>query len=597
MEILSLLDARIARLAERLKGRRVGVYPAAHGRFARDLGARLSNLDISGLYHPDEKACDQGLRRFGSLDEFLDASDAVLAMGLDAPAARMFHAMLARSGNPPVIDVLDPLSPDCLLGERSALRFADFLDPSPGDRALMDELGLDREHLRTAFKRDADLERRLAAMAGAPAISRRFDGVLNSFDVSLLENGLSVCPCPHCGKVVVSNQAFPIHYPGFNFLIAHRYVCHEEFYLFKGIPVIVGMYLPRREAFISAMEREESMRQLVYEPEHLVPVIERFKLSCLRHHDATMRHARPTPKKRLALFGNWTNFGHHVRNELACVQAILDAGMGDFYQNTLITFSDIFQVNELFPELPPARRLQGQDPERVTFEAHRIPCDEGLLPVMLHYGGDFQESLARRMMQQARQACRSLALDLAERVGRSRPAVWVTLRSTRAWISQNQGLADVLARLYRDHPTMAVVFDGMPNERERMLAIRTMLPQGLVTYDALNLTRFETIHLASRADAHISPLGSGATFLGIVNTPGVFHGGKDILDDYLLPAGPGSVASLPRENPALNLPVRAVWEDKSVEMHVRDYELNADELYEAVATVLERSDFRRSGAS
>jgi hypothetical protein len=197
-------------------------------------------------------------------------------------------------------------------------------------------------------------------------------------------------------------------------------------------------------------------------------------------------------------------------------------------------------------------------------------------------------------MAMAKQRCRPFALDLAGAIRRHAPVIWITLRTTRAWISQNAGFIEILRRLYARFPGMVVVFDGFEEERARMRTIAAGLPADLPWYDGLCLNRFETIHLIRHIDVHISPLGSGATFLGIVNKPGVFHCGEAIGKIYLLPAGEGSVASLPRENAALNLAVTAVEEDATVEPTVRHYELDVDELFEAILTVLSRSEFGRT---
>jgi len=210
--------------------------------------------------------------------------------------------------------------------------------------------------------------------------------------------------------------------------------------------------------------------------------------------------------------------------------------------------------------------------------------------VMLHYGGDFQEALALRMLSLAASRASQRARELARACAQARLSLWVTLRSTRAWISQNAGLSELLSRLHREFPGLVVVFDGMDSERPRMAEILAGLP-GLAHLDALGLNHEDTIHLAAQVTLHISPLGSGATFLGVANVPGVFHGSQAIMDAYLLPAGSGSVASLPRENAALNLPVRAASEDQGAEMHVRHYELDVDDLHAASLAVLAQLGF------
>lgn len=600
MEILKGIHRRLDTLAASLQGQRVGVYPADYGRFAGDIGELLAGCDVVGLHHPDPRVNRQGLRYLGDVDEFLDSVDAILFWGLDATAADLLYQAHQRTPPPSVINVLDAASDACILGPLRGLCFADLVEPGEADQAFVRGLGLDLEALRLAFGQwRFTTVRQFARSVGRPELSPRFEGVLAGFEAELLEHCSSFFACPFCGRTLVSDQAFLVRQPELHFVTAHRFVCpaHEEFYLFKSLPVLVGLYLPAREVFLNARPREESMRYMFFEAPQLAALVQRFKLLVLRHRSAVERYVAPQAlgKKPLALVGNYTNLGHHYRNELAAIQAILDAGLGAHFDHTLVTLWDCYDMAALFPELPPLRRLAGQDAARLADDAFRQPLEENLLPVMLHYGGDFQEALARRMLGLAASRASQRARELVQACASARLSLWITLRSTRAWTSQNAGFISLLARLRQEFPELVVVFDGLENERPRMERILAGLP-GLAYADALGLDHVDTIHVAAHVTLHISPLGSGATFLGVANVPGVFHGGQEIMDAYLLPAGPGNVASLPRENPALNLPVRAVAEDREAEMHVRHYELDVDELHAAVLAALERLGHTPAGA-
>lgn len=590
MEILKGIRRRIDTLAASLEGQRVGVYPADYGRFAGNIGELLAGFDVVGLHHPDSGVNWQGLPFVADLDEFLDGVDVVLLWGVDAAAAEMLYQAHQRNPTPRVINVLDTASDACLLGPRRGLHFSDLVEPCEADQSFLVEIGLDMEALRLAFGQwQFTTVRQFAKSVGRPELSPRFDGVLAGFEAELLEHCSSFFACPFCGRTLVSDQAFLVRQPELHFVTAHRFVCpeHEEFHLFKTLPILVGLYLPAREVFLNARPRDESMRYMFFEAAQLAALVQRFKLLVLRHRSAVERYVAPQAlgKKPLALVGNYTNLGHHYRNELAVIQAILDAGLGAHFDHTLVTLRDCFDMAALFPELPPLRRLAGQDAERLADDAFRHALEENLLPVMLHYGGDFQETLARRMLDLAASRASPRARELVQTCISTRLSLWITLRSTRAWESQNAGFISLLARLRQEYPELVVVFDGLKDERLRMEQILAGLP-GLAFADALGLDHVDTIHVAAHVTLHISPLGSGATFLGVANVPGVFHGSQEIMDAYLLPAGPGNVASLPRENPALNLPVFAVEEDRKAEMHVRHYELNVDELHAAVLAVL-----------
>lgn len=299
MELVTGIEDNLKGLASTCVGKRVGVYPAAYGRFASDLARRLDGFDVAGLYRPNPAVNDQGLPVFARLEEFLDTVDTVLLWGFDEAAADVFYRTLARSRHPEFINVLDPSHSHGLLRLRQPLRFADFHESRPEDTELLRTESLDEEALRRAFYRDDDMEREFARKVGITGRTNRFDCVLAAVEATMLECGVAFCPCPHCGRTVVSDQAFLLRQPELHFITAHRFVCHGEFYLFKTLPITIGMYLPGRELFINARPRAESMRYMFFEDHQIAAVIQRFKLQCLRRMETSTRYAGGGPK------GNW----------------------------------------------------------------------------------------------------------------------------------------------------------------------------------------------------------------------------------------------------------------------------------------------------
>jgi hypothetical protein len=115
----------------------------------------------------------------------------------------------------------------------------------------------------------------------------------------------------------------------------------------------------------------------------------------------------------------------------------------------------------------------------------------------------------------------------------------IQIRShNRIWLSQVEGTANIIKKLYVDYPNLAVVFDGWtrvdgvedPDEeaqiqRDQVVVDRiiSLIPSTIPVYSIVGSTVYETIMFTKAIDLYIGVTGSGLTFQWIANNPGVVY--------------------------------------------------------------------------
>ena len=72
-----------------------------------------------------------------------------------------------------------------------------------------------------------------------------------------------------------------------------------------------------------------------------------------------------------------------------------------------------------------------------------------------------KEDMANRIYQGAVKRCSPSVLQVVEKAKHHFPLIWIAIRSHyRVWLSQVEGIANIINRLSSDYPNLAVVFDG-----------------------------------------------------------------------------------------------------------------------------------------
>lgn len=594
MIILETIKSRLQAMERLLRGRRVGVFPGDSRRYQFRLQPFCRNLNMVSLFDPSGSGADLEVPSCREKDEFLKGADVCLAFGVDRVLVDLLVRAKESGRMVPVVLVTDKADPNSLLYQPHPYRFIELRKVSDADREFLKASSIDLEHLQPALIPTFETQRARLKECGFSEYSGRLEGHFNAFESGLLECGGGVSVCPVCGKACRGNESFVVR-DCLHFVTFYRFVCHGEFFIMKGAPSTVGMYLPASETVIRYIDEDMSLGPTFYRPEQLAGDIDRFKEYVLYSMDETADYlAAGAPRAVQCLVSNFAPIGHHMVNELPGIQRLVDTGLGSRLENVLVALHDYFDLKSLFPEIGTLTNLVVKDEEPVGhgLEIFRWILRNRRFSVQLYHNGCIQESLARRLFAYSRQRTRPGTLEAVERASGYRPRVWVTLRSgNRRWRSQDEGLVYVLRELFKKHPRMVVVFDGLPNEEVHRRFICERLPEGLPTISALDCTREETIYWTHSIDVHLSPVGNGAVFLSLANKPGVYHSNNPILSHYMNPKSDDGVICLhPRENSVGSLSARATREyPNEKDMHYWDYEVDVEEMLKMAEKIIRKN--------
>ncbi|MCF6150677.1 MAG: hypothetical protein E3K37_18775 [Candidatus Kuenenia sp.] len=283
-------------------------------------------------------------------------------------------------------------------------------------------------------------------------------------------------------------------------------------------------------------------------------------------------------KHTVCLLGFVSNLGHHLADELSAVQKLLNTGDVNRISNFISGSYDYFKVGDIFPEIS-INNLTTKN----SMQIFRVILENNCFAFRLCHNGPIQEKLAERIYKTSRNKCDPSFLQRAEESRSYWPLIWVTLRShNRVWLSQKDGLVNIINLLYKDFPDLGLIFDGVPAEKQLMEDIQRLLTHGIVTYNALDCKIHETIVWAYTIDLFIAPFGNGTNFTSIVNKAGVIHTHSKWMRSEPFCANR-------RENCALATPVRTKY-DSSDDVFTCNYEVDWKDIYNATVKLIRKSE-------
>jgi hypothetical protein len=210
-----------------------------------------------------------------------------------------------------------------------------------------------------------------------------------------------------------------------------------------------------------------------------------------------------------------------------------------------------------------------------------------------------KEDLANRIYQGAVKQCSPKLLQEIEKAKNHSPLIWIAIRSHyRVWLSQVEGIANIINKLYEDYPNLAVVFDGWGRherhdpraeseiQRETTIVeeILALVHTDIKAYNLIGKMSYERVSLAEVIDFYISCVGSGSVFpLLIANKPGVTHGHRVYAQCHQT----GEVSPCIRENliESIFLPADYV-EDKP--FGFANYDISWEKVYDAAMNLLKK---------
>ena len=362
-----------------------------------------------------------------------------------------------------------------------------------------------------------------------------------SYQQSLVETGYVYTICPWSGKVLRSNQSFVINHlenpakqrghdlQGF----CYRFVGQEVFYLIVGCPngERLFAYFPKCELIINFSPNLVGFAQPV-------PSVNKLKSYMVGSWSKVINYILTPDKQVVDVIGLGFNMGHYLWQDLVGIDVLLENGVVDKLDKILTGPGDYFSCREIFPEIPANKFIEVEDVSDVFQKVIENNY------VALRVNGIFiKEKLTDKVRQIAFKKCSHEFLEEVETARKHWPVLGVQVRAKgRVWLSQVEGIANIIKSLYSDFPNLAIVFDGwsltgkedcfsasysiIEDEKSVMREILSLIPDNIPVYNAIGATIFETVAWWVEAiDTHISPNGSGLTAPSwIANKPGVVHG-------------------------------------------------------------------------
>ena len=346
------------------------------------------------------------------------------------------------------------------------------------------------------------------------------------FQESMLETGYIYAVCPISGVTLKSNQSFLIG----SQIGVYRFVGKKVFYL-----VASGVDFRKYFIYLPSLELIIQIGNGYPEPVELVNRWKGFAVANWQEIIENLR-CKKNRKESFVVLGGFVRFiSHHMLNDLAGIQRFYPDGIETLQQadKFLVGPYEYFgKIDEIFPEIPSDRvvRVTEKEYSKIPLEV----LENNYLALKL--GDNFVlEDLAERMYNYSLGKCTESFLSEVEKAKHNFPLLWITIRAgSRAWISQVEGIANILKKLSLEFPKLGVVFDGVnyiagetaiSKELAVVDEIANLIPkQKISIYNSIGCMTYESVVWAKAIDFYIAPFGSGLTKVTyIANKPGIVH--------------------------------------------------------------------------
>ena len=258
---------------------------------------------------------------------------------------------------------------------------------------------------------------------------------------------------------------------------------------------------------------------------------------------------------------------------------------------------DFFNISDLFPEIA-KNKIDVFDSSINLYESiiQNNYCAVRLVECFI------QEKLAERIYQASLKKCSKLFLEEVEKSTQNFPILWITIRSRRTWISQIEGIANIINNLYVDFPNLSIIFDGwsrtekgsedeeprIATEMDIMEKIIAMIPPEINTYNAIGRMTYEKAVWVHAIDLYISPIGAGLCFtVWLVNKPGVAHGHTTFTASETQDSSYYNCRENATERPIL-LPLEKIADEDDSFWFTRNYDCDWKAIYAEVVKIIDR---------
>jgi len=362
-------------------------------------------------------------------------------------------------------------------------------------------------------------------------LAQKVDKGFAYYQQSLVETGYVYAVCPISGRILRSNQSVYIQHNSFLPTGIYRFVGNEIFYLIFGChhSIWLAIYFPRWELIVRPANNPFSTDYFTLLNElkgGAVGFWQKFK-----HYISSKED-----KKEIAAVVGWLgNLGHYFWNDLSGIQNLSDNQTLSKVNKFLMGNYNFFNIGEIFPEIPSENIVYIPD----RWSLFRTTLENNYFTVRLT-DVVIKERLANNIYQAAISQCSQEFLQKLAKAKKHFPLLWIQIRLRyRVWVSQVEGIANIIKSLHSDYPNLGVVIvgnwyftetdeiEGCPqieNEKATLEQILALIPPTINLYSAIGHPSYEIMAWANAIDTYIVPFASGITFVAkLANKVGVIH--------------------------------------------------------------------------
>ncbi len=361
---------------------------------------------------------------------------------------------------------------------------------------------------------------------------------------SMLETGYIYTTCPISGNILRSNQSFIVFskYVG----VFYRFVGDEVFYLLAGGISggkfqLVAVYLPRIDLIVDLVVDNRDV--------HVGPAINNFKKWMVSHWEIAKNSISRNVEKKQILNAVEFHFNltHNLVNDLPGISLLHKMGLLNKVDHFFVGDYEFFgQLEDLYPEISKDKVIRLGNYENPNEKISEIVLKNDYFPLSIR-SNFLPEYLVENIYKVSLQKCSTSFLSKVDEANKSFPLIWIGIRTRRRiWISQVEGIASLVNKLYDDFPNIGLVFDGFSladsqvnNSRvlgENRAIIEEMkeVVNGIINlidykdiniYDTVGCMMHESIVWANAVNFHISSMGAtGMTKVCLLaNKIGIVH--------------------------------------------------------------------------
>jgi hypothetical protein len=367
------------------------------------------------------------------------------------------------------------------------------------------------------------------------------------FQQEMVEGGYLQGFCPVTG--IKLRSQISVSYGGnwkiINYMngCAYRFTGQEVFYTIVRSMRFMReyMYFPNRNLIISFVKTDEKKRK------EIIRDINIFKSHLVLKFEQIKKYiCNPNQKQNAVIFGDSDGSLYHLLvNSLTGVEKLKENGLLQKVDYFIIPSPEVFgQFELIFPEIPNKKIIkvfaEKDSVEDVVFDKNLFAlrvCDSFV-----------NNDLARKINEVSVNKCPLSEIEEIKIIrGKHRIIIWITIRvDNRSWVSQAVGIANILNKIYQNHKSIGVIFDGwnindpsvgkihgyvgeesievINREKEIVRKIQTLIAKDIYTYNYIGCSLSKSIVLANYADFYISPHGAGLTKIVLLaNKPGITH--------------------------------------------------------------------------